>query len=132
MHFEKFHDLSGVDITLAETLQKKPKQLTQQESACTRTVTFLVVISTSERDDASSASTSRAKQTITRVESTQVIDHQSLWIDGQLGRGNRLHHDVKSSDDVKSQSKNNYFAEMCCGSEEGSYSRLIDLCITQL
>ena len=28
--------------------------------------------------------------------------------------------------------KNNYFAEMCSGSEEGSYLRLIDLCITQL
>ena len=31
-----------------------------------------------------------------------------------------------------SQSKNNYFTEMCSGSEEGSYLRLIDLCITQL
>jgi len=28
--------------------------------------------------------------------------------------------------------KNNYFAEMCSGSEEGSYLRLIDFCITQL
>ena len=28
--------------------------------------------------------------------------------------------------------KNNCFTEMCSGSEEGSYSRLIDLCITQL
>ena len=28
--------------------------------------------------------------------------------------------------------KNNYFAEMCCGSEAGSYLRLIDFCITQL
>ena len=28
--------------------------------------------------------------------------------------------------------KDNYFTEMCCGSEEGSYLRLIDLCITQL
>jgi len=29
-------------------------------------------------------------------------------------------------------SHNNYFIEMCSGSEEGSYLRLIDLCITQL
>ena len=27
---------------------------------------------------------------------------------------------------------NNYFTEMCSGSEEGSSLRLIDLCITQL
>jgi len=27
--------------------------------------------------------------------------------------------------------KNNYFSEMCSGSEEGSYLRLIDFCITQ-
>ena len=31
-----------------------------------------------------------------------------------------------------SQFKNNYFAEMCSGSEEGSYLRPIDFCITQL
>jgi len=31
-----------------------------------------------------------------------------------------------------SQFKNNYFTEMCSGSEEGSYLRLIDVCITQL
>ena len=28
--------------------------------------------------------------------------------------------------------KNNYFTEMCSGSEVGSYARFIDLCITQL
>jgi len=28
--------------------------------------------------------------------------------------------------------KNNHFTEMCCGTEAGSYSRLIDSCITQL
>ena len=28
--------------------------------------------------------------------------------------------------------ENNYFTEMCSGSKEGSYLRLIDLCITQL
>jgi len=28
--------------------------------------------------------------------------------------------------------QNNYFTEMCSGSEEGSYLRLIDFCITQL
>jgi len=31
-----------------------------------------------------------------------------------------------------SQFENNYFTEMCSGSEEGSYLRLIDWCITQL
>ena len=31
-----------------------------------------------------------------------------------------------------SQSKNNYFTEMCSGSEAGSYLRLIYFCITQL
>jgi len=31
-----------------------------------------------------------------------------------------------------SQFENNYFTEMCSGSEAGSYLRLIDLCITQL
>jgi len=31
-----------------------------------------------------------------------------------------------------SGSDNNYLAEMCSGAEEGSYLRLIDLCITQL
>jgi hypothetical protein len=30
------------------------------------------------------------------------------------------------------QFKNNYFAEMCSGSEEGSYLRLVDFCITEL
>ena len=33
---------------------------------------------------------------------------------------------------ASSQFKNNYFAEMGSGSEEGSYLRLIDLCITSL
>jgi len=31
-----------------------------------------------------------------------------------------------------SQFKNNYFAEMCSGSDAGSYLRRIDFCITQL
>jgi hypothetical protein len=31
-----------------------------------------------------------------------------------------------------SRFKNNYFAEICSGSDEGSYSRLIEVCITQL
>ena len=31
-----------------------------------------------------------------------------------------------------SQSENNYSTEMCSGSEAGSYSRLIDICIAQL
>ena len=30
------------------------------------------------------------------------------------------------------QFKNNYFTEMCSGSEAGSYLRLIDFCIAQL
>jgi len=33
---------------------------------------------------------------------------------------------------VAPQFKNDYFAEMGSGSEEGSYLRLIDFCITQL
>ena len=33
---------------------------------------------------------------------------------------------------VRGQFENNYFTEVCSGSEEGSYLRLIDLCITQL
>jgi len=28
--------------------------------------------------------------------------------------------------------ENNYSTQMCSGSEEGSYARLIDFCITQL
>ena len=36
------------------------------------------------------------------------------------------------SDWYSFQFKNNHFAEMCSGSEEGSYLRLIDSCITQL
>ena len=31
-----------------------------------------------------------------------------------------------------SELQNNYFTEICSGSEAGSYLRLIDLCITQL
>ena len=31
-----------------------------------------------------------------------------------------------------SQFENNHFTEMCCGSEAGSYLRLIDSCVTQL
>ena len=34
--------------------------------------------------------------------------------------------------DIQVQFKNNYFTEMCNGSEAGSYLRRIDLCITQL
>ena len=33
---------------------------------------------------------------------------------------------------VNSQFKNNYFTEMCSGSEAGSYLRLVDFRITQL
>ena len=33
---------------------------------------------------------------------------------------------------VSSQFKNNDFTEMCSGSEEGSYLRFVDFCITQL
>ena len=36
------------------------------------------------------------------------------------------------SDRYSFQFKNNYFTEMCSGSEEGSYLMLIDFCITQL
>jgi len=41
-------------------------------------------------------------------------------------------HTPRRPDRYSSQSKNNYFAEMWISSEEGSYLRLIDLCITQL
>ena len=33
--------------------------------------------------------------------------------------------------EYSSQFKNNHFTEMCCGTEKGSYLRLIDSCITQ-
>ena len=33
---------------------------------------------------------------------------------------------------TRSAFKNNHFTEMCCGTEAGSYLRLIDSCITQL
>jgi len=36
------------------------------------------------------------------------------------------------TDRYSSQFKNNYVAEMCSGSQAGSYLRLIDSCITQL
>jgi len=39
-------------------------------------------------------------------------------------------HRKKAEPQVNNQ--NNHFAEMCCGTEAGSYLRLIDLCITQL
>jgi len=41
--------------------------------------------------------------------------------------------DSQDSQDTHSyQFKNNYFTEMCSGSEDGSYLRLIDFCMTQL
>ena len=40
--------------------------------------------------------------------------------------------DESCTDRYSSQFENNYFTEMCSGSEAGSYLRLIDLCITQL
>ena len=36
------------------------------------------------------------------------------------------------SDGHRKRFKNSYFAELCSGSAEGSYLRLIDFCITQL
>jgi len=33
---------------------------------------------------------------------------------------------------IRLRFKNNYFTEMCSSSEEGSYLRRIDICITQL
>jgi len=39
---------------------------------------------------------------------------------------------VHLSVQYSSQYKNNHFTEMCSGSEEGSYFRIIDFCITQL
>ena len=50
-------------------------------------------------------------------------------LDGVLEiEGALVHH----PDLLTSQFENNYFTEMCSGSEEGSYLRLIDFCITQL
>ena len=39
---------------------------------------------------------------------------------------------VRTASSRRSQFKNNYLAEMWSGSEEGSYVRLKDCCITQL
>jgi len=44
----------------------------------------------------------------------------------------RLAARVASPRDLMTKVINNYFTEMCRGSEAGSYLRLIDLCITQL
>ena len=44
--------------------------------------------------------------------------------EGEDGDGGRCRH--------SSQFKNNHLTEMCCGTEAGSYLRLIDSCITQL
>jgi len=40
-----------------------------------------------------------------------------------------LHHTAVAN---SSPFENNYFTEVCSGSEAGSYLRLIDLCITRL
>ena len=39
--------------------------------------------------------------------------------------------DLRRLRPVTGSLENNYFTEMCSGFEEGSYLRLIDLCITQ-
>ena len=48
------------------------------------------------------------------------------------GERNAARAGESSADCHSSQFKNNYFTEMCSGSEAGSYLRLIDFCITQL
>jgi len=54
--------------------------------------------------------------------------------EGQLVRlrWNVAKHPAALQENVCGPIKNNYFADMSSGSEEGSYLRLIDLCITQL
>ena len=53
--------------------------------------------------------------------------HQTLIHDLHAGLRERVRLLV-----MRSQFKNNYFTKMSSGSEEGSYLRLIDFCITQL
>ena len=55
----------------------------------------------------------------------------------QAQRALQIHHMVLNGtiwrgDRYSSQFKNNCFTEMCSGSVEGSYLRLIDLCIAEL
>ena len=50
------------------------------------------------------------------------VSPESGWFEVMFHDGSRY----------SSQFKNNHFAEMCCGTEAGSYLRLIDFCITQL
>ena len=47
-------------------------------------------------------------------------------------RNHSMANDMSCTDRYSSQFQNNYFADMCSGSEAGSYLRLIDFCITQL
>jgi len=58
-----------------------------------------------------------------------------VWAEG-LFDGNKIYQPhmirVGPVDRYSSQFKNNYFTEMCCGSEAGSHLRFIDFCITQL
>ena len=47
---------------------------------------------------------------------------------GEMRRSVRLDHETS----VSGGQKDDYLTEMCSGSEEGSYSRPIDFCVTQL
>jgi len=51
-----------------------------------------------------------------------------------MSNGNNNTRNVKhvNLNDQNTAFENNYFTEMCSGSEAGSFSRLIDFCITQL
>ena len=65
---------------------------------------------------------------------TDDLGHEAgvrLLLDG--GRGGRLVRLPPRLVHLRTtQFKNNYFTEMCCGTEAGSYLRLIDSFITQL
>jgi len=65
------------------------------------------------------------------------ISHRRLWFSDSIvkaGKTDDVLHVLVSgvARQVTPYHNNNYFTEMCSGSEAGSYLRLIDFCITQL
>jgi len=62
------------------------------------------------------------------------VDEVPLYV-ARLAKGaegRSEHHGAPPIKGSGSQFKNNHFTEMCCGTEAGSYLRLVDSCITQL
>ena len=56
-----------------------------------------------------------------------------MFLMSEVPRSERRSRRQPSSDAVLGVGfKNNHFTEMCCGTEAGSYLRLIDSCATQL